>query len=163
MTVTELPDRLQSALNGIETVSDKIRLLDHEGFARADIARILDKRYQHVRNVLEADAKKARETESVGSVGPSAVESVVFRITVGRDGALMLPPEALRALGLAQGGVLSARFDQGELRLAEPVTALRNVQKMLAPLRERLRREGLLASEELIAERRAEAAREAGE
>lgn len=37
------------------TVSDKIRELDAEGVPRAEIARVLDKRYQHVRNVLEGD------------------------------------------------------------------------------------------------------------
>ena len=39
-------------------ISDSIRYLDAEGFPRAEIARILGKRYQHVRNVL------VRSTES---------------------------------------------------------------------------------------------------
>jgi bifunctional DNA-binding transcriptional regulator/antitoxin component of YhaV-PrlF toxin-antitoxin module len=37
------------------TVSDKIRALDKAGYPRAEIARVLGKRYQHIRNVLEAD------------------------------------------------------------------------------------------------------------
>lgn len=42
----------------ISTVSDKIRKLNELGFARADIGRMLGKRYQHVRNVLEGDKIK---------------------------------------------------------------------------------------------------------
>ena len=37
------------------SVSDKIRALNELGMPRAEIARLLGKRYQHVRNVLEAD------------------------------------------------------------------------------------------------------------
>jgi hypothetical protein len=33
-------------------VSQKIRKLDASGFSRSEIAKFLDKRYQHVRNVL---------------------------------------------------------------------------------------------------------------
>ncbi|UYN99252.1 MAG: hypothetical protein KIT02_15230 [Devosia sp.] len=41
------------------SVADKIRELDGKGVSRAQIARLLGKRYQHVRNVLERDLKKA--------------------------------------------------------------------------------------------------------
>lgn len=40
-------------------VSDKIRELNRMGISRAQIARLLNKRYQHVRNVLVADERKA--------------------------------------------------------------------------------------------------------
>lgn len=39
-------------------VSDKIRALHHYGVPRAEIAKRLNKRYQHVRNVLVADEQK---------------------------------------------------------------------------------------------------------
>ena len=45
----------QAALDKADTISGKIRALDKAGFTRADISRILNKRYQHVRNVLEQD------------------------------------------------------------------------------------------------------------
>ncbi len=45
------------ALEGL-SVSNKIRLLNKEEYPRADIARILNKRYQHVRNVLVEDQRK---------------------------------------------------------------------------------------------------------
>ena len=41
------------------SISDKIRELNDMGIARAQIARLLGKRYQHVRNVLTGDARKA--------------------------------------------------------------------------------------------------------
>ncbi|KRA42210.1 hypothetical protein [Devosia sp. Root635] len=41
------------------SISDKIRELNEMGVSRAQIARLLGKRYQHVRNVLTADARKA--------------------------------------------------------------------------------------------------------
>jgi hypothetical protein len=40
-------------------ISDRIRALDKLGMPRAEIARELGKRYQHVRNVLEAGKSKA--------------------------------------------------------------------------------------------------------
>jgi hypothetical protein len=40
------------------SVSDKIRELDAMGISRAKVAKLLGKRYQHVRNVLDADQRK---------------------------------------------------------------------------------------------------------
>lgn len=47
----------QKELDKIETVSGKIRYLNKAGLSRADIARVLGKRYQHVRNVLVEDER----------------------------------------------------------------------------------------------------------
>lgn len=57
----KLSKEVQAELDKIETVSNKIRFLDRQGFTRADISRILNKRYQHVRNVLEEDKKKGNK------------------------------------------------------------------------------------------------------
>ena len=57
-TAPKLPKEVQAELDKIETVSNKIRYLNNKGYTRADISRILNKRYQHVRNVLEEDKKK---------------------------------------------------------------------------------------------------------
>lgn len=46
-------------VNDISTVSGKIRALDKMGYTRSQIADMLGKRYQHVRNVLVEDARKA--------------------------------------------------------------------------------------------------------
>ena len=45
-------------LEGLNT-SQKIRYLHAQGYARGDIARFLNKRYQHVRNVLVTPVKGA--------------------------------------------------------------------------------------------------------
>ncbi|MBZ0130914.1 MAG: hypothetical protein K8F59_17585 [Rhodobacteraceae bacterium] len=160
MTIIDMSRAEFAELEKIATVSDKIRHLDQKGYARADIARILGKRYQHVRNVLEADALKAAQA-SEAQDGPSL--DGAFRLEIGRDGSIMIPQGVMAALGISGGGVLAARLDDGELRLADPLVALRKVQEMLKPMRERLRKEGISLSDELIAERRAEAMREVRE
>ena len=164
MHVVDLPQELKAGLEACTTVSDRIRLLDRAGYARADIARILNKRYQHVRNVLEADAQRRRNSARPEPPAPDATGSGgVFRLQVAPDGALRLSTEIMEALGIPRGGTLAARLEDGELRLAEPVVALRKVQAQLAPLRARLQQEGVSVVDELIAERRAEAARDDGE
>ena len=43
---------MQGIVEGLPSIAARIRALDAAGYARADIARFLGKRYQHVRNVL---------------------------------------------------------------------------------------------------------------
>lgn len=43
----------------LSTVSSKIRYLDKRGMKRADIARKLSIRYQHVKNVLDNPLKRS--------------------------------------------------------------------------------------------------------
>src|SRR5271155_4077603 len=57
--MAEDPDRLAAIAGRHTSVADKIRALAAAGVPRADIARFLGKRYQHVRNVLEDDAQRA--------------------------------------------------------------------------------------------------------
>ena len=45
------------------SISGKIRALNDYGVPRAEIARLLNKRYQHVRNVLVADEQKRRSSQ----------------------------------------------------------------------------------------------------
>jgi len=47
-----------AAINALPTTSAKIRALNAQGKSRSEIAKILDKRYQHVRNVLVTPLKK---------------------------------------------------------------------------------------------------------
>ena len=53
----KLDDKVQKELSSLTTVSSKIRFLDEQGFSRGDISRILNKRYQHVKNVLDKPLK----------------------------------------------------------------------------------------------------------
>ncbi len=83
-------------------------------------------------------------------------EGDVLRLTVAPDGRLVLPPAVLAALDLPRGGTLAARLEGDELRLSEPVAALRRVQARLTPLRERAEQQGQRISDELLRERAAE-------
>lgn len=48
----------EQELNDIKTVSGKIRYLNGKGKTRSEISKILNIRYQHVRNVLVTPLKK---------------------------------------------------------------------------------------------------------
>lgn len=50
---------IDAQLAEITTVSGQIRFLASQGMSRGDIAKKLNKRYQHVRNVLTQPLKKA--------------------------------------------------------------------------------------------------------
>ena len=67
----EDPDRMRSISAPHATVADKIRALAAAGYPRADIARFLGKRYQHVRNVLQDDAQAG--ARAAGRTGVQAV------------------------------------------------------------------------------------------
>ncbi len=66
--MAEDPEHLAAIAARHATVADKIRALAGAGVARADIARFLGKRYQHVRNVLEGDAQSGPTSGSGGYV-----------------------------------------------------------------------------------------------
>jgi len=154
------------------SVSDKIRALAAEGYPRADIARALGKRYQHVRNVLEGD--KLREKFASGrasgveepqrrfreSVRVRDVEDRgkgVYRLAVREDGSVVIPAAVLETLGLAAGGGVIAELKRDEFKLISRMTALKRAQDLLRPYM----KEGVSWADELIAERRREAEREA--
>lgn len=141
-----------------QTVSDQIRALNAAGHSRADIARLLGKRYQHVRNVLEADKVKGRPTsqppddDSVKQhMGPGS-----YRMIVRPDGSVMLPLAVREALGMAPGSAVLARLEGVDLVLTEGDAA---GQRMRDFVRANWKG-GRSIVDELIAERRAEAARE---
>ena len=147
------------------TVADKIRALDAAGYPRAEIARLLGRRYQHVRNVLEADRQRARSDGrrtplprlSAGVGEPAPGFGGVHRLIVEPDGRLRLPAEAQAALELKPGGVLVCEIGDGEVTVRGARAAWARMERLTAPFR---RNDEPLASEELIAERRATAARE---
>lgn len=59
-TKIKLTKTQQSELNKLPTTSAKIRYLDSKDYTRSEIAKILNKRYQHVRNVLITPIKKQK-------------------------------------------------------------------------------------------------------
>lgn len=145
-----------------QTVSDKIRALDGAGYPRAEIARFLKKRYQHVRNVLEADSLK-REMPSAPPNqidGSGAVETLemgeVVRLIVAGEGSLGLSKELLAALQVRAGEPVMAEIVRGGVML-------RGWRQSAEWAREQVRRhvpEDVSLVDELLAERRREVARE---
>lgn len=142
------------------TVSDKIRTLAAAGYPRADIARALGKRYQHVRNVLEADMISHASRDDVMSTGVEEAAQPfdeVRRLMIDADGRASLPADVVAALGGRPRGVLVAIAEDDRLVVLSSAAAIARVQSMLASYNSD---SSILASEELIAERRAEALRE---
>ncbi len=137
--------------------SAKIRALDAAGCKRADIARFLGIRYQFVRNVLVNGPPKAERARSVQPDGPGNVESQKLRMA--EDGRVVIPAEMRRAMLVDDTGAITARVVDGELRVLTPKAALRSLQRMV----QEASPGGVSMADELIAERRAEALREAGE
>jgi hypothetical protein len=147
------------------TVSDKIRALDAAGYPRAEIARVLGKRYQHVRNVLEADKLHPKAAPASGPENPrvegleesSSTYETVHRLKVEPGGVVRLPPDALAALQARPGSVVIAEVQPDGLKLFSNSAAWDRV-------RAKVREFGIDPSRdlvaELIAERRAEAARD---
>jgi hypothetical protein len=169
--------RMDEITRGHATVADKIRALAAEGVARADIARFLGKRYQHVRNVLEGDAQSSggyvvgrvdlsgvgEEPTRFATEGDDAREidrrgPGVYWLRVRPDGSLPLPRELAEALGAPERRVF-ATWKDGELVVISAETALRQAQELVC----RIIPPEIDLAASLIAERRAEAAREAAD
>lgn len=82
-----------------------------------------------------------------------------IRLSVGRDGRLLIPADLRGAMMLGEDGLVTARVADGVLILMSPDTAIRKAQELVR----RYIPEGVSLVDELIAERRAEAARESGQ
>jgi hypothetical protein len=131
------------------TVSDRIRALDAAGVARADIARFLERRYQHVRNVLEGDKQKGGyvlghadlsgvqdQGEAFG--GPvdeaqfvQARSNGLYRLVVRPDGSILLPKAVREAFDVEGGGVVMAQLEGEEFTVISTDTALRQAQALV--------------------------------
>jgi len=140
------------------TVSDKIRALDAAGYSRADIARMLGKRYQHVRNVLEADKAKmaGARIEAAAPTREPLRASNLFHLIVENGGKVQLPAAVLKAFDLKDDRVVVAELDGDVFSLISPRESLRQARAMVPQWRPG----EPLWSEELIAERRREAAKD---
>ena len=165
------PDPSAIAHSGA-TVSDKIRALANAGVPRAEIARLLGKRYQHVRNVLEAEALKTPRARPESQIAfgqmaeaPSAYllppedakAGGVQWLEVTADGALTLPGPLKAALGVQNGGKVMAQLGQdGAVTLHSVEAAIERAQALF----QKFSKPDVSLVDELIADRRAEALRE---
>lgn len=148
----EQQSQMQKAVAGLSTISEKIRVLDRAGYSRSDIARFLNKRYQHVRNVLVHAERKAEAEMASRADQPPCQEWA----QVGPDGRVVIPAAYRRLLGIETGGPVLMLLEDGEVRLVGRDAAVRRAQGLVA----RYIPGGARLAGELIAERRAEAARE---
>jgi hypothetical protein len=157
------PDRMTEIAKHFTTISDKIRALDAAGAPRAEIARFLGKRYQHVRNVLVEGPPKERYT--VGRIEfadrePTApafamdAEASMLRLPIGQDGTVQLPASVTEALGLKPGGIAIADLQADRLTVLSVSESIRRVQQMARDLLPN--QAGLV--DDLIADRRREVA-----
>lgn len=155
----ELSQETRSAMDKVvanaSTKSDKIRALGRAQFKRADIARYLNIRYQFVRNVLEQAKGSVSKAEREASETAGPLQQWV---QVGRDGSMVIPAPFRKFLGIENGGPVFLVSENGEVHLLGRDAAIRRVQELVAPY---LPKNSSLV-DELIAERRAEAARESG-
>lgn len=157
---------VQDIVASSASVADKIRRLNMAGHSRAQIARLLGKRYQHVRNVLEGDklgsanqgmAESGRKFEPA-STEPAVEErgAGIYRLLVRDDGSVVLPESVRQALDLRGGVGVMARLDGETFTLESGRVVLERVRERLRPYY----REGISWADDLVAERRREVERE---
>ncbi len=120
------PGNLARAVRELPTTAAKIRALAAQGRSRADIARALGIRYQHVRNVLVRDEEKKKTTEGTRP----ADAGMPGKIPVGPDGSVVIPSTITHALALQAGDVLFVRIDDGEIHLLTRKAVTRRVQAL---------------------------------
>jgi bifunctional DNA-binding transcriptional regulator/antitoxin component of YhaV-PrlF toxin-antitoxin module len=124
----------------------KIRQLAAQGQSRADIARALGIRYQHVRNVLVRDEEKAKKTQSADSA------TVSRKIRVAADGSAIVPAQAVEMLGVKAGDLLFVRVESDEIHLLTRAAVTRRVQALAREFVP----EGVSLVDELLEDRRRE-------
>ena len=97
----------------------------------------------------------SRKSGTGQQVDPGNVDSQKLRID--EDGRLVIPAEMRAAMLVDDTGALTALVVEGELRILAPRAATAELQEIVGETRPK----GVSMADELIAERRAEARREA--
>jgi hypothetical protein len=159
-------------VNSALSVSDKIRRLAAAGYSRRQIADLVGRSYQQVRQVLVEDerraglrstaqhtpaARPASDPSSGGVAEPGVKFGGIYRLDVEDGGVVRLPPAVQTVLGASPGGVLIAELADDRLIVLSTEAAWRQVKDLVRSFGIDPERR---LSDELIAERRLEAARE---
>ncbi len=144
---------MERLVKGLQSKSDKIRKLRAEKYSRSEVARFLGIRPQFVRNVEVYDQRRtADQAETSAACNPANT----VKVKIGSSGTVMIPRHLLDALGLKAGDTLWVNVEDGEIRMADAKAIAKRVQAMVR----KFVPEGVSLVDELIAERRREAARE---
>ena len=116
-----------------------------------------DRRFSGVNDSSQRKVRLARLVALFYNVPYSENMTLIERAVLGKQGRVVVPAEIRKALNLHPGTTLTFSMRDGEAVISTPMTAARKLQEMFASAP---RTPGLLASDELIAARRAEARRE---
>jgi hypothetical protein len=123
---------MDNATADLPSKAAKIRVLNAAGYSRSVIAAYLGISYQHVRNVLVAEAKAptrdAVRTES--HMSPSQSPPTIGACAVDSDGRVVLPKAVVAALGAA-GSSLPWVFENNSLIIMGKEVSLRYAQNMV--------------------------------
>ena len=153
---------MEEVAEGLSTKADKIRALFRAGYSRSEIARFMEIRYQHVRNVLvrsgfmETQLSQPMPTEAVE---PEDSTPILVRAAVGPGGRVVIPAAYRRALEVEEGDYIVMQMDGEDLRVSNDAKELQRMREVLNSYVP----EGVSLVDELIAERRREAAAEEAE
>lgn len=124
------------------SISAKIRILYDAGLPRADIARFVERRYQHVRNViLDHEKKKTAERGGAAEAAGPVEDAGIVALEIGEDGSVSLPPSWLEGHRLRSGDHVICRADRDGLRITSRDTATR---ELAAIVKQRMPQEAAL-------------------
>ena len=133
---------MEEVAGGIPTKAEGIRALCNAGYTPSEIQSYLGVSQRQVR-------------DAIANAAPKRV-----RAKIGPGGRIVIPAPYRRELGLKDGDLVILQLDNGDIRIISPAVAGRRAQALVA----KYVPEGVSLVDELIAERRREAALEdAGE
>ena len=150
---------MEEVTEGLSTKAEKIRALFRAGYSRSEIAGFLEIRYQHVRNVLvrrgfmETQLSRPMPAEDVE---PAYSLPVLVRTAIGPGGRVVIPAAYRKALEVEEGDYIVMQMDGEELRVVNDEKEFERARAVLA----KYVPEGVSLVDELIADRRREAAAE---
>jgi len=151
-----LPNReMERLTKGLPGPSAKIRALAAAGVRTAEIARFLNIRYQHAYNVIRQS--KASDAGPVQDAGEEQDAPKGQYVEVGPAGRITIPTTLLSGIGAKEGDRVFLRPVGGKLQIMSKSTALEEMRKLVRQYIP----EGVNLVDELIADRRREAEREA--
>ena len=134
---------------GLQTNAAKIRALYKQGFVKTEIRDFLGIKYQQVHNVVKRSGLDRPETSDEFATQWDWTK-------IEPSGRVTIPREFLKALGLQAGDDVQLELADDELRIVSRDVAIKRVQQLVR----RYVPEGVSLVDELIAERRREAAAE---
>ena len=150
---------MDEVVERLSTKAEKIRALFRAGYSRSEIAGFLGVRYQHVRNVLVQSGFMETQLSRPMPAEDAASEDslpVLVRTSIGPGGRVVIPAAYRKALEVDEGDYIVMQMDGDELRVVNDEKEFERAREVLA----KYVPEGVSLVDELIADRRREAAAE---